>query len=224
MGILPPIIVRPYMQINPQFTSANTATNAPLILRDKRFTLFWKNVPGAAYYKINITRVRTYFLPSSSSPHTRMLQAWTSTIMDDPSLNEKISPTRCSCPLDFKSRSVRFLSNCVYDFTIFCFDSKDRVISQSRSYNFQPANAIMPPTLNIAGARSIAPVGVTVEKTEIRSNEFIITGKCPGEKLWEKIDAFTKADPFGLPYKSSSIQPTSNSSIKSYQIVFYKPS
>lgn len=191
IGVLPPMIARPYLTVGAPFHSINQKQDHPLRVSDAVLTVMWPRYAGAAKYEAHLAEVIL-------GPHGNRSESDLNFDAADPHFHDAQPTTSLTLPLS-GSQPVLF-RNRLYSLVITARDADGNQLSDSKPYYFRPLAGVAPVPLTKAGLTKLLPPGFIVTAITKTAQGGVITGTMPEAS---NLDILLDRNPFAWKSQKS---------------------
>ncbi|MCW3061255.1 MAG: blaR1 2 [Capsulimonas sp.] len=171
IAVLPPMIVRPYMEWLAPINKANQSMDHPAKVHGAALKIAWKPYPGAASYDAQIAEV------------IRRTDGYSATDIGydtkEPHFHGSNGAASTEIVLNLGGNAPTFHRGRIYQISVSPRDAQGRQLSNSRDYYFQPLDALAPLSISKANVLKTFPSGTVVDSVTQSGDLTTIRGTIP---------------------------------------------
>ncbi|MEO7719260.1 MAG: M56 family metallopeptidase [Capsulimonas sp.] len=187
VGVMPPIVVRPYMQWLSPISAASQSMDHPEKIHGATMKIAWKPFPGAVTYDAHMVEIVRH-----GAGYTQTDVGYET---NEPHFHGSHGNPSTEMTLALNGNQPTFYRGRVYQIVISPRDAQGRQLSNTYDYNFQPLDALAPLALSKTNVLKTFPPGVTIASFQQTGNLTVIRGTMPTPVNLQMV---TDRDFFGL--------------------------
>lgn len=195
VGVLPPMIARPYLTVGAPFQPVNQKQDHPLRLPGAALTVTWPHYPGATQYEASLSEV--ILGPNGNRSETNLNFGGA-----DPHFHGALPTTVLHLPLS--GTTPVFDRTRLYSLIIVARDAGGDQLVNSEPYYFRPLSGVAPVPLTEQGLAKIMPPEFVVRAVTKTAQGGVVTGTMPEAS---NLDTLIERNLFGWKSQTADVHP-----------------